>query len=68
MRVGIGCSNESIAFKSGVNITQKALRDGNIRRPRFALAFCSLTVDADNLLQGIKSVLGVCRIMPSSNL
>ena len=58
MRVGIGFSNDTIAFKSGKKIAQKALRDGNIRLPKIALAFCSLSVDAEDLLQGIKSVLG----------
>ena len=43
---------------SGVKISEQALRNGDIAEPRIAFAFCASEVDADQLLEGIVSVLG----------
>ncbi|TKB07641.1 FIST signal transduction protein [Desulforhopalus sp. IMCC35007] len=58
MKVGIGHNNEEDAFASGVKIAQQALRDGAITNATFSLAFCHGNVNAKELLQGIRSVLG----------
>ncbi len=59
MKVGIGFSNEKDAFASGVKIANQALRNGTITNAKFALAFCCFDVNAEDLLKGIRTVLGV---------
>jgi hypothetical protein len=59
MKVGIGFINEKDAFASGVNIANQALRNGTITNAKFALAFCCSDVNAEDLLKGIRTVLGV---------
>lgn len=58
MKVGIGFSNEKNALVSGTDITRQAIQSGHITNAKFALAFCCAEVDANALLDGIRSVLG----------
>lgn len=58
MKVGIGASNQKDAFVSGVNIATQALKHGAITNPKLAFAFCCINVNAEDLLAGIRRVLG----------
>lgn len=59
MRVGIGFNNGEGSYVTGEIIARKALEDGAITNPKFALAFCGTDVNAKDLLTGIQKVLGV---------
>ena len=58
MRIGIGYANEPDAYHSGIAIARKAVADGNISDPGFALAFCHGELDHQKFFEGLQSVLG----------
>lgn len=58
MKVGIGHNNEEDSFASGLKIAQQALEEGAITKATFSLAFCHGNVNAKELLNGIRAVLG----------
>lgn len=58
MNAGIGFRNVEDALMSGREIAKQAIENGEINNPRFAIAFCSSDVDADQLLTGIRETIG----------
>ena len=52
MKVGIGFNNEEDAKTSGLKIASQAVETGGIKNASFALAFCSSSVNAKELLCG----------------
>jgi len=58
MKVGTGFNNEENAFVSGTNIAKQALKNGEIEKPTFAIAFCNNNVNAESFFEGIKNVIG----------
>ncbi len=58
MKIGIGFNNEEDAKTSGLKIASQAVETGGIKNASFAIAFCSSSVNAQDLLYGIREVLG----------
>lgn len=58
MKIGIGFVNEKDSLSSGRLIASQALENGDIQQPTLALAFCHNNIDAEQLLEGLREVLG----------
>ena len=66
MKIGIGWSNEKRSRKAGERVGEKALQDGKITSPDFALAFCHGELDAEEFFSGLRSVLGEIPVVGGS--
>lgn len=58
MKIGIGFDSQDNGYSSGVEIARQALEKGAISKADLAIAFCCSSVDAEELFEGMKSMLG----------
>ncbi len=58
MKTGIGYCNDISAEKSGRKIAEQALKNGNVDRADFVIAFCSDNFNHEEYFRGLKSVVG----------
>lgn len=57
MKIGIGYNNNIDAFSSGKKVIEKAVKNGQINDPKFAIAFCNNKIDHEKFFNGMQQAL-----------
>ena len=57
-KIGVGASNKTDSRGAGREATSKAIAQGDIERPDFALLFCGGKHNPDEFMEGVRSILG----------